>query len=78
MKCKKIIRKINDGFQEALHIAFKDKFGVALVTWFNIIEMRYVTEREDEQPLTQEQHAFIEAFEKGYLAARQLAEDATG
>lgn len=71
---QKVVRKINDGFSEALSERFVGAFSVKVETAWSIFEMRSVTTREDGKQFTPEQHAWIGAFESGYLAAIAKAE----
>lgn len=66
---EKLGKKLNDSFTDKLTAAFMARFNVALESHFDIFSMRLISVRHDEQPLTQEQHDFIKAYEAGYLDA---------
>lgn len=65
-KLDKMRRELESEFRDALHAAFYEKYKANLSTQFNIFTMQLVSEREDCQDFTQEQHAFIAGWSDGY------------
>ena len=68
-KLEKMARRLNDEFRYRLADAVKEKFGIEIVTELNIIDLRIHSRRVDDVDFTEEQYAFMQAFEKGYLEA---------
>ena len=65
-KLDKMRRELENEFRDALHAAFYEKYKAHLSTQFNIFTMQLVSEREDRQDFTPEQHAFITGWSDGY------------
>ena len=72
-KTEKLARKINDSFCDELQAAAKDVLGLEIETNYNIIALAYVSARADKKKLTKTQRSFIEAFERGYGSALEVA-----
>lgn len=61
---------LNESFSAKLKEAFEEKFeGVEIDTFWSIFAGRMVTNREDGQEFTPEQHSFIDGFSKAWLDA---------
>jgi hypothetical protein len=74
----KVSKHVNAGFTDALHAAFKAKFGRELETGYNIFVMALVSQPADGADFTPEQAAFCQAFEIGYSAAMSRLESPSG
>jgi hypothetical protein len=73
-KIEKLIRAVNDAFAEELRQAVTKKFqGLRVTTTLNLFAMALSTTRVDGKQFTEEQAAFIAAFEDGYVAALNKA-----
>lgn len=70
-------RLINDAFPDQLAAAIADRFALRVETRWDLFAGRYITSRADEEPLTPEQYAFIDAWCLGYEAAMKIAEVAS-
>ena len=72
---EKINRALDEGFSDALAVAFLAQFGIPVETEWNIFAMRKVTTRIDGKDFLPEQHGWIGAFESGYLAAKSIVKE---
>lgn len=68
-KIEKCQRKINDAFSGKLSEDFREKFQREIETRFSIFSMALVSTPTDGEDFTPEQHAWVEAYSVGYLAA---------
>ncbi|VEA73384.1 Uncharacterised protein [Serratia rubidaea] len=75
-KIEKCYRKINDAFSRKLGDDFRAKFQREIETRFSIFSMSLVSSPTDGKDFTPEQHAWVDAYSSGYLAAmRQVTEE---
>lgn len=76
-KIEKAITVVNDTYRDHLRRAFREKFGCNIETSYSLFSMSLVSSRADEENFTEEQAAWLKAYEEGYLAAltqlRQVA-----
>lgn len=68
-KLDKMRKELENQFRDTLHAAFHEKYGATLTTHFNIFSMQLISEREDGQEFTPEQHAYINGWSDGYSKA---------
>lgn len=68
-KIEKCHRKINDAFSNKLSEDFREKFQREIETRFSIFSMSLVSTPTDGEEFTPEQHAWVDAYSAGYLAA---------
>jgi hypothetical protein len=68
-KVEKLAKKINESYRDLLAAKFKEKFGLDIVTSFNLGTMSLVSQRMDRRNFTRAQKEFIWTFEAGYIAA---------
>ena len=69
---QKMSTKLNEDFRTKIIEAMYEKFKLEVENDFNFINMRLTTFRVDEEPFTQEQNDFLEAFSKGFREAMNL------
>ena len=68
-KIEKINKLLNEQFRDDLISAMLKKFNIVVENEFNFFSMRLITTRSDGEPLTPEQHSWLEAYSEGYSAA---------
>jgi hypothetical protein len=67
------LQMLREQFTEALCEAFAERFeGLQIETTWNVIAMRYASERVDGKRYTDEQIAFLAAFETAWLKASNI------
>ena len=75
MKSELLFRKMQDGFPAGLAAAFKKTFDLELESSWNIVQQFRVTKRADGKKFTREQLHFVHAFEAGYSACEEIANE---
>lgn len=68
-KLDKMACILNDEFRGRLAGAMSEMFGIELETGVQLLSGNIVTQRVDGEPFTEEQRAYLKAYEDGYLAA---------
>lgn len=71
-KLQKAKTALNDRFREILPKRFYEKFNIEIVTSWSLFDMALRSHRVDGIDFTQEQLAFIVAFELGYGSAMEV------
>lgn len=71
---RKVNNAIDYAFRDQLKTAVSRKFGIEIETTYNIIALRLVSRRSDGTDFTEEELAYIQAFEAGYMAAWDVAD----
>lgn len=74
-KLQKMADKLNDEFRNLLDAEFEKRYGLKLITEFNIFSMKMISYREDEEELTLEQMNFVAGYSEGYAAAMNQVRD---
>jgi len=72
MRVSKIPMMLEADFGARIDEAFEDKFGVKLRTVFSIPIMQIVSVRDDNEPMTRKQHAWVSGYSAGYADAVRL------
>jgi len=67
---------LNNKFRDQMPKAFKEKYGIDIITEFNFYSMRLVTYSKDGSDFTPEQLAFIDAYGEGYCSAMMFVQNA--
>lgn len=69
----RIRRELNENIRELLPVAFKEEFNIDISMTYNLFSGRMVTARLDKRPLTKSQYKWVQAYEKGYTDAWNVA-----
>lgn len=73
-KLQKAYDQINASIRQEVPKAVHKRFGLEVVTGWSFAANAVVTSRVDGERLTDEQVAYIRAFEDGYSAALEIVE----
>lgn len=66
-KLDKMRKELENSFKQELHEAFFAKFGLKIVTIFDLLgSFQMVTRLESGEQFTLDQHAFIQGWSEGY------------
>lgn len=77
-KLEKMARKLNDDFRDILIAEMREKFGIEVENYFDILgSMRLITTRVDEKAFTPKQLAHLRAFSDGYGKAMDIVRRGT-
>jgi len=71
-KLDKMRQELESAFRDAMHQAFRARYGVELKTEFNIFTMELMSFRTDRQDFTEDQHAFIAGYSQAFNKAISL------
>lgn len=74
-KLGKCANALNEQFRDNLKAEFLKRFEIELKTEFNIFSFALVSQREDGEPMTSEQHHFVAGYSDGYGTAMQFVRD---
>ena len=74
-KLERMAIDLNEEMRPRVAEAMLEKFGIKVGIGFSLMTMRVVVSRSGGRDLTAEEHAWLEAWSKGYGAALGLVEE---